>query len=163
MNKKRLGNKLQKGKYQKRFFHLTFKAFTYIELIIVISLALLLGLLSTPFLSRFLVQSSTNDTYNQVISELRKAQLYATSGKQNGPWGVYYGTIGGVNKIVLYQGSSYAAHTNTAYDESFAVNPNVTITGLSDINFAQVSGIPSENTTITITIPLELFKLVHKG
>src|SRR6185437_15686234 len=122
------------------------QAFSAIELILVVALVAIIGLSSIPFLSRFFVQSTTADTYARVLAELRQAQTYAMTGKQDGPWGVYYGA----NKIILYQGTSYATH-NAPFDQVYAVNSNVLISGLTDINFAQISGKPNAPATITIT------------
>jgi Tfp pilus assembly protein FimT len=126
-------------------------AFSNLEVILVIALITIIGLTSVPFLSRFLVQSATIDTYNNLLAQLRKAQSYAMTGKQNGSWGVYYGTVAGTKKIILYQGNTYASHVNTTFDESYSVSPNVTITGLTDINFSKVSGTPNTTANITIT------------
>jgi len=127
------------------------KAFTSVELLLVIALVAIIGLTSIPFLSRFLVQSATEDAYSRILADLRQAQINAQLGKQNGPWGVYYGTVNGSKQVVMYQGSSYATHTNAAFDQSYRVNSNVTITGMSDLNFAQVTGKPNAAATITIT------------
>src|SRR6185437_14308427 len=121
------------------------KAFSSLELLLVVALVAIIGLSSIPFLSRFFVQSTTADTYARVLAELRQAQTYAMMGKQNSPWGVYYGA----NKVILYQGTSYAAH-NATFDQVYSVNPSVSITGLSDINFAQMTGKPNAPATITI-------------
>jgi Tfp pilus assembly protein FimT len=151
-NKMKKNIKKKKGaKSQLRLLRINPKAFTSLELLIVIVLVAIIGLTSVPFLSRFFTQNATSDTYARLLGELRKAQTYAMMGKQNGPWGVFYDTSGGAKKIILYQGNTYASHVNSAFDESFKLNPNVTVTGLNDINFSQVTGTTGVNTTITIS------------
>ncbi len=149
INVKKKSIKHKKPHFRFRLKKIT-KAFTTVELLIVIALITIIGATSIPFLSRYLTQNNTNDTYNRLLAEFRKAQTYSMSGKQNGPWGVYYGTVGLTKKVILYQGTSYATH-NAAYDEIYTVSPNVTVSGFSDINFAQVSGKPNTSATITIT------------
>ena len=69
------------------------KAFTTFELLLVIALVTIIGATSIPFLSRFITQNATGDTYSRLLAEFRKAQTYAMLGKQNSPWGVYYGVL----------------------------------------------------------------------
>jgi hypothetical protein len=64
------------------------------------------------------------------------------TGKQNNTWGVRYTTS--PKKITLYLTG------NSAFDESFTVSDNITVTGF-DISFARITGIPSTFGTITIS------------
>lgn len=113
---------------------------TIIELLIVIFLISTIGLLSASFYSRFLTQNAVENTQNQLVSSFRKAQVYSMMGKQNGTWGVRYGS----NKITLYLSG------NTAFDENYDVNSNITVTDF-DITFAKITGLPSSSPTITIS------------
>src|SRR5438045_2021465 len=94
--------------------HFTTRGFTLIEVLIVMALAILIGLTSVPFLSRFFTQNTVENTYEQLKGELRKAQTYAMIGKQNGSWGVHYGS----SQMTLFQGSAFTGHPNTAFDET---------------------------------------------
>jgi prepilin-type N-terminal cleavage/methylation domain-containing protein len=120
--------------------------FTLIELLLVISIIIIIGTFSVVFFSRFLTQNAVANTQDQIIGELRKAQLYAIEGKQNGSWGVSFGS----NKITLFQGNSYATR-NTAFDETFSVNSNISIAGFTEVDFAKATGLPSTTGTYTIT------------
>ena len=148
-NTQRSTKKIKKKHSSQQLLWKRIKAFTSVELLIVISLVAIIGLTALPFLSRFFTQNATSDAYYRMLADFRKAQTYAIVGKQKGPWGVYYNSAS--NKIILYQGSSYATHTNTAFDETYNVSPSVSISGISDISFAQMTGTPSAATTITIT------------
>ena len=120
--------------------------FTLIELLLVISIVLIIGTFSVVFFSRFLTQNAVANSQDQLITELRKAQIYAMMGKQNGNWGVRFGS----NKITLFQGNSYDTRNN-AFDETFNQNPNITILGFSEIVFTKATGLPSTVGTYTIT------------
>jgi len=104
--------------------------------------------MSVSFYSRFLTQNSVDNTVTKLVQSFRKAQVYSMTGKQNGVWGVKYVSTPPPHKIVLYLTG------NTAFDESFSVNDNITISGFTDISFAKATGIriPSIPDTITITI-----------
>jgi prepilin-type N-terminal cleavage/methylation domain-containing protein len=121
------------------------KGFTLIELILVIGIITIVGFAAVPFYSRFFTQNAVANTTDQFAAELRKAQLYSMVGKQNGAWGVNYTT----NLITLFQGNSFAAR-NTAFDEKFSVNSNITISGFTFVTFTHATGTPSATQSITI-------------
>jgi len=122
------------------------KGFTLIEMLLVVAIVSIIATFSTAFYSRFINQSSISNIQDQLISQARKAQTYAMQNKQNTNWGINYAT----NILTLYSGTSYAAR-NTAFDETFEFNTNITITGITDINFAKATGKPNTTASITIT------------
>lgn len=124
----------------------TERGFTLIELLMVIAIILMLGTLSSVFFSRLLLQNSVANVEDQLVAELRKAQVYSMIGKRGGVWGVSYGS----NLITLFQGATFATR-NTAFDEKFSVNPNITISGFTEIEFTRITGLPSSAPTITIS------------
>jgi prepilin-type N-terminal cleavage/methylation domain-containing protein len=127
--------------------HITFqRGFTFLELLIVVAIVGIVSLSSISFYSRFFTQNAVSNTVDQLTSEMRKAQSYAMSGKQNGDWGVRYAS----NQIILFQGSSYATR-NAAFDEKFTTNTSVAVSGLSDIIFSRMTGTPSASPTITVS------------
>jgi prepilin-type N-terminal cleavage/methylation domain-containing protein len=120
--------------------------FTFIELILVIALILVLGTMSTGFAARFLTQNAVDNTTDQFVSSLRKAQLNAMMGKQNSNWGVNYAS----NTITLYRGNSFATRT-AAFDERYTVNTAVSVSGFSELNFTRMTGAPGSTPTFTIS------------
>lgn len=119
---------------------------TIIELILSVVIISTLAILSTSFYSRFFTQNAVDNVDNQLVASFRKAQVYSMMGKQNGVWGVKY-TVA-TQKITLYLTG------NTAFDENYTVNNNITISyspDIKDITFAKITGLPSARPTITIT------------
>lgn len=115
--------------------------FTLIELLLTVAIISVIGILSTGFYSRFLLQNSVANTSDQLVADFRKAQMYSMTGKYNltnTTWGVRYGS----NTITLFLGSSYAAR-NSAFDETFTVNPSVSVSGFTEIVFAKTTGLPT--------------------
>ena len=100
------------------------KGFTLIELLLIVALLFILGGTTSVFMSRFLLQNTTSDTADQLAATLRKAQFYAQMGKLNSTWKVNYSS----DKITLLAGSSTV--------EVFNVNPNVSITGFTEVILA---------------------------
>ena len=122
------------------------KGFSFIELLLVISLVLVLGTLSTAFTSRFFTQNSVANVGDQLVNDLRKAQINAMMGKSGSHWGVNYAS----NTLTLYRGNAFAQRV-TAVDETFAVNSGTIVSGLTDINFWPKTGTPSAAQAITIS------------
>jgi len=125
----------------------TVHGFTLIELLLVISIVLIIGTFSVIFYSRFLTQNAVANTQDQLIGQLRKAQIYAMMGRQNDNWGVIFGS----NKITLFKGPSYALRT-AAFDETFSESTNISISGFPlGIVFTKTTGLPSATGTYIIT------------
>lgn len=120
--------------------------FTLIELLLVVSLMTTLTVMGSVFFIGFTSQNAVLRVSDQLISSLRKAQIYTMMGKQNGQWGVHYGN----NTVTLFQGTSYAAR-NQSLDESQSVPTNITLTGLTDILFLRPAGTVGTAANITIT------------
>jgi prepilin-type N-terminal cleavage/methylation domain-containing protein len=122
------------------------RGFTFIELIIVVTLMGILGTMATSYYARFYVQNSVDDIQVQLLSSLRKAQLFSMLSKRGTGWGVNYAS----NTITLFAGSTYSGRT-TAYDENYTVPNSITVSGLNEIDFSRISGLPSATATITIS------------
>ncbi len=124
------------------------KGFTLIEVLIIVGIVATLSLSSVGFLSRFFTQNAVSNSVDQLTGQLRKAQIYAMAGKQNGNWGVRYATAS--SQIILFQGDTYASR-NTALDEKFTFNSNISVTGMTDIIFTRMTGTPSASATVVIS------------
>lgn len=120
---------------------------TFIELILIVSLILIMATMTPVFYSRFILQNAVANTTDQMAGSLRKAQLYSMMSKQGDSWSVNYSS----NAITLYKGTSFASR-DSSFDEKFEVNPNVSVSGIVDISFARITGLPSPSaSTITIS------------
>ncbi len=113
---------------------------TLIELVFVAAIISVATLFTSGWYSRFLTQNAVDNTATQLVETMRKAQIYAMSGKLNSNWGVSYAS----NVITLYS-------VNTpAVAETFSVNSNVNITGFNNLEFYKTTGTPSATPSITI-------------
>ena len=120
--------------------------FTFIELILVVSMILILGTMGTAFGARFITQNGVINATDQLVNDFRKAQINSMMGKNQSHWGINYAS----NTITLYRGNSFAARV-AAVDETFSVPAGVNIAGLTDINFWPKDGTPSATASITIS------------
>ena len=114
---------------------------TLIELLLVISIIMILGTFSSVFYSNLLSRNAVSNTAEQLVGQLRKAQIYTMEGKGNDSWGVRIEP----SQIVLFAGST------SAFDEVFSVNQNISVTGFTQVLFTKPSGMPDSTPTITVS------------
>lgn len=124
----------------------TKKGFTLIELLLVIVILSIITLMSATFYARFLTQNAVANTADQLVNELRRAQLWAMMGKQNSAWGVNFSS----NKITFFKGTSLGQ--DHSFDAVFNINSNISISGFSTMSFAHFSGLPTPAGPATLTI-----------
>lgn len=107
--------------------------FTLIELLVSLAIISILLTLAFPFRSQLILKNNVSDTSKNLISSLRKAQIYSMAGKDGSNWGVKYSN----SKIIFYRES-----TNTTFD-TYDVPSNIEITGLNQVIFSKPAGLPS--------------------
>jgi len=81
-----------------------------------------------------------------VVEAIRHAQANAQTGKNDSAWGVKVLT----GEAVVFKGSDYAGRVASA-DQSLGLPGDISVTGLSEIVFAKVSGAPNTTGTTTLT------------
>lgn len=114
----------------------------------------IIATVATPFLSRFILQNSVSTTTEHIVSTLRKAQEYTIAGKNDSAWQASFS--GGNLTLVRLS-------DNTIFD-TYAVNPNVSVSGLSTVLYTRPLGqtasavsitVSGRNSTKTITVNTE--------
>ena len=125
------------------------KAFTVIELILVISIIGVLMAATTPFMSSFMLRNSWHVATDRVVSEVYKAQNYAMSGKTisgSNVWGV---CVNG-DTFRMFNGSCSTPN----FFEDYSFPRGITITGITSVTFDSLRGLPSVVSTISIVSEL---------
>ncbi len=123
------------------------KAFTLIEMLLVIAIIGLLGTITIPFYQRLQITTQRQTFSNQLISELRHAKLMAISANNDQSWGLNINQ----NQATLFMGNDFANRDQT-FDESVVVPSNVTVGGsINQVIFAKQSGLPNVSGIITVS------------
>lgn len=113
------------------------KAFTLIEiLLVVIILAVLTGL-SIPVSINFYKTQQLDVNVKGVVQSLRRAQLKAMSIESDSIFGVYLAN----DSYILFKGSSFDAR-DISYDEVFDLPQVITVSGIQEIAFSKFEGVP---------------------
>ncbi len=128
------------------------RAFTLIELIIVIGLMVAISLFVFPALFGRRNTADMQNTAQQIASLLRQAQNDSVSGKQGVSWGVHFENGTSTAPFYALFSSAYGATSTVAH---YALPPTVgyvtsTLAAGSslDIIFSQVSGNASASTSV---------------
>lgn len=95
--------------------------------------------LSLPLFMGMQLKNDLDIAANAVVSSLRRAQTLSVSMDGDSTWGVEISS----GTVTIFRGATYASRV-TAYDETFAINPNVVITGTNEIVFSKLFGEPSQ-------------------
>ena len=109
--------------------------FTFIEIILVLAIVMVVGVTSAALSNTFLVQESLETAFEMLRADMRKAQLYAMSGKNASIWGVALRD----GDLVVFRGTGYDYRDDT-FDERIALPRGVTLSGFDEAVFERESG-----------------------
>lgn len=122
------------------------RGFTFVELLLVITIIALLLALTVPLGISFYKRQQLDVATEGVIQALRRAQLKAVS-QADYNFGVYVGS-GQTGQYVLFRGDSYGTHDDK---EIFDISESISFSGLSEVVFSRLEGIPSITGDIVLT------------
>jgi len=115
------------------------KGFTLIEVLITIFIIFILASFIVSVSLSF-YKSQQLEVYTEgILQTLRRAQAKATSGEFDSSFGVYFTN----ENYTLFKGDSYSTR-DAQYDEVFDLPQIITVSGLSEIVFLKLTGIPQE-------------------
>ncbi|TXH00332.1 MAG: hypothetical protein E6P95_03760 [Candidatus Moraniibacteriota bacterium] len=115
------------------------RGFSFLEIIILMTIIFIIGVTSAWFSMQFFFQQQTVLAAQIVSTSLSRANLYAQSGKVYSDWGVAVRD----KQVIVFAGSSYESR-NSVFDESAILPGGILITGLDEIIFARLTGETSQ-------------------
>lgn len=125
------------------------KAFTLVEVLLVIAVIGILVGLSAPVFYAFQVKNNLNVAVDSVVQSTRRAQLLSQSVDGDDSWGVKVNS----GSVVIFQGGSYASR-DVNFDEVIDISNDILISGWDEIVFSKFFADPSTTGMITLTSPL---------
>lgn len=120
--------------------------FTLLEVLLSIVLIGILVGVSVPAYYTLFYKNDLDVAKNQVAQSLGRAAFLALSSDGDNNWGVQIQT--GV--ITIFQGASYSSR-NTDYDETYSIASSITPSGLTEIVFNKMTGLPQSTGDIILT------------
>ncbi len=96
-----------------------------------------------PMYRQIQVYSDLDTATENLVQAIRTAQTLSQTGKFDSMWGIHFPTG------TLYTGTNYASRNNVN-DVSYPLSNNFMTTGLTELSFTRLDGLP--NTTGTVCI-----------
>ena len=119
--------------------------FTLIEVLLVVALMTILAAIGTPIYGSLQNSNGLDVSVNTLAQYLYQAETFSRGEQHDSPWGV--AVVG--QTMVLYAGTTYAGR-NSAYDTTFSMPVTLHTSGLSEVDFSKLYGLPSATGTFTL-------------
>ena len=119
-------------------------AFSTLELILVIGILGGLAGITIPAYRDYQVRSDLVNATDRVSQALNRAQLRSEAGEQDTEWGF------SVSRSTLFAGKQYDGR-NAMFDERYPIPETIATSGLDEVSFAKLTGVPSATGTIVLT------------
>lgn len=121
------------------------KGFTLIEIFLSITIiGIILGM-TAPVYSQFLKRNDLSIAGEATLGGLRRASSLAVAGIEDDDWGVNVDNGG----VIIFKGNDFSGR-DVNFDEVQDFSPNIIVSGIQQIIFSKLSGLPSDSGTITI-------------
>ncbi len=124
--------------------------FTLIETLLVVAIIVVIFAFSAPYGLNFYQNQLVSETQINIIDALERSRHSAVLQKNDSKFGVAFNQIEGSNSYVVFQGNSYAQRVG-AEDDIYPVLSEIVFSGLGEVVFSKLTGLPSATGTITIT------------
>jgi prepilin-type N-terminal cleavage/methylation domain-containing protein len=122
------------------------KAFTLVETLFVIGIFSILAILILPLSLDFYRKYQIDVFSQELLQNLRRAQVKSMSIEQDSKFGVYLTN----NSYVLFKGNSSSTR-DIRYDEVFNLPQVILMSGMEEIVFSKFEGIPSATGSIILS------------
>lgn len=125
----------------------SFKAFSIIEVILVVAILSILVTTGATIGIRSFTQQQLVANRDLLTNMLYQSQAYARAGVNGSDWGI---RIQSNNQLYLFSGSSFATR-DANEDVVFNLAENVVIAGTNEVVFERVSGFPISTASISLS------------
>lgn len=120
--------------------------FTLLELLLSLSIIGVLAGLSIPVYESFSRRNDLDIATQSTVSAIRRAASYSRAGVGDSAYSVRINDT----SVVLFKGTSYATR-DQSFDETLIIPDIITTGGLTDIQFAKLTGMPNTSGSITLS------------
>lgn len=120
------------------------RAFTLIEVLLAMSIILVMGMLSIPSYRYYQIVADLDRASDQVTHALYRARQLAMANAEDSAWGFR------VVEGILYRGENFSGRDQT-FDEAYPLPSGVIASGLPEVSFSRIKGVPSATGSIVLT------------
>lgn len=131
------------------------RGFSLLEVLLAVAVLGILAGILIPVYQTFNVKNSLDVAANDTVAALRKAQIYSQAVQQDSAWGVYVQA----GSMTLYKGGSYTSR-DTSFDDIVTFSSTITPSGVAEVNYAKMTGLPGATGTITLTSSTGLVRTI---
>jgi prepilin-type N-terminal cleavage/methylation domain-containing protein len=118
--------------------------FTLLEVLLSVLIISLLAGIGAPIYETFVRRNDLDITTQSVADAIRRAETYARGNNGDSVWSVeFQPTV-----VTLFKGTTFSGR-DTSYDETISLPGSISFAGLSEIQFAKLSGAPNNTGTLT--------------
>ncbi|MEK7607276.1 MAG: type II secretion system protein [Patescibacteria group bacterium] len=125
--------------------HLVY-GFTLLEVLLSVAILSLLAGIGAPIFQSFQTRNALDITATEIAQNIRRAQALSRASEGDTTWGAFIQN----GQVTLFKGASFATR-DTDYDETIDLSSSITPSGVSEIVFSKLTGLPSATGTITLT------------
>ncbi len=129
-----------------KFFKTIRKGFTLPEMLLSVTLLGIIGGMVIPAYRTFTIRDELDIAVTTLVQNVRRAQSLSQAGDGDMTWGVRVG----VGSILVFKGASYVLR-DSSFDENTSIPTSIVPTGMNEVVFSKVIGIPSITGTFTLT------------
>lgn len=113
-------------------------------MMIVLGIAVVAAGISVPIYRNIQADTDLAIASEHEVQALRQAKTYAQSGKNNSMWGVY------VPEAIVFAGDAFSLR-DPAKDETYPLAASIDTSGIDEVTFSPIDGLPSVTGVIRIT------------
>ena len=121
--------------------------FTLLEVLLSIALIAILVGLSLPVYYTLFSKNDLDVAKNQVAQSLGRAAFLSSASDGDTNWGVKI--LSG--SIIVFKGTNYTSGRDASFDESYPTASSITPSGLTEIVFNKMTGLPQIKGDIILT------------
>lgn len=114
--------------------------FTAVEVTLTITALGIAGALIIPNYFRYIARNNIEIARQNIAQGIERAKFLSQVGMNDSNWGFSTDAIPG--RGVLFMGESFALR-NTSFDELYSIPETITVSGITEVTFAKVTGNPS--------------------
>jgi prepilin-type N-terminal cleavage/methylation domain-containing protein len=124
------------------------KGFTIVELLLTVAMIAIITGMAIPLYSISQSKDDLETESSMIAGAVRSARIFSTSGKENSEWGFHVET----GKLIIFKGTSYSSR-DISFDEELQIGESIVFSGLNDVYFTKLYGIPNTTGSLVLTIP----------